>query len=85
MVTGVQTCALPILALRFLDYLQARGVDRIHGQVEEAEGGGPWRQMVNSYGDHLGSYELLEHFAEKPRSVERRVGKECRSQWWPDH
>src|SRR5262245_118820 len=24
-------------------------------------------------------------FAEVARSEERRVGKECRSRWWPDH
>ena len=27
----------------------------------------------------------IESFVETWRSEERRVGKECRSRWWPDH
>src|SRR3712207_1929042 len=29
--------------------------------------------------------ERLGAEAARPRSEERRVGKECRSRWWPDH
>src|SRR6266699_4311556 len=56
-VTGVQTCALPIL------------------------------QMCQLVLDHT---PLLPHanpgvMGPKDRSEERRVGKECRSRWWPWH
>src|SRR2546430_7214213 len=78
-VTGVQTCALPILvfdrvrilrqfAACFTDY---RNPDLIEHQVEEMVA-----QRV--YGLALG-YEDLN------RSEERRVGKECRSRWSPYH
>src|SRR2546430_17307432 len=29
--------------------------------------------------------ELFENVLEMLRSEERRVGKECRSRWWPNH
>src|SRR5690554_8008570 len=32
------------------------------------------------YGSHVSLFTLL-----MARSEERRVGKECRSRWWPDH
>src|SRR5204862_659421 len=58
-VTGVQTCALPILipgtAEADLD------VRLLPGESPEA------------------------FLAELRRSEERRVGKECRSRWWPYH
>src|SRR3712207_6954713 len=69
-VTGVQTCALPILVLargrrRALPggrHLVADG-DRRHPDLARARRGG----------DEAG------------RSEERRVGKECRSRWSPYH
>src|SRR2546430_11017328 len=81
-VTGVQTCALPIL---------------IVGETEGTHGGGgvstaDHRKAVNlgeSLGDGLGAeLEALDlenaHWS-VPRSEERRVGKECRSRWSPYH
>src|SRR4051812_50021806 len=29
--------------------------------------------------------DLVDEAASRLRSEERRVGKECRSRWWPDH
>src|SRR5437870_13571308 len=62
-VTGVQTCALPIL----------RGVPgKTYG-----------RTTKKSQGHALGGQGHLR--AHGRRSEERRVGKECRSRWGPDH
>src|ERR1035438_883028 len=36
-----------------------------------------------STGDRVGAQPGGDH-ADEPRSEERRVGKECRSRWWPD-
>src|SRR5215216_7935989 len=56
LVTGVQTCALPISLPRFLGTLVAALL-----------------LLAGCGGD------------EERRSEERRVGKECRSRWSPDH
>src|SRR5438093_12597127 len=67
-VTGVQTCALPILGLvgQHLDPRHPVGV-RPHGVVDACE--------VHR--------ELAAAFLQEMRSEERRVGKECRSRWAP--
>src|SRR2546430_8228890 len=83
-VTGVQTCALPILSL-----LAAAGVAIF---VRES------RQRARSLGQGL-RLSLLAEARRHPvlgralvvtllytaRSEERRVGKECRSRWSPYH
>src|SRR5947209_13770201 len=80
-VTGVQTCALPILAASnialhaahqpFLDrsvmFDAAMAVDMVLADIEQdADAGIERRRQID-------------------RSEERRVGKECRSRWWPGH
>src|SRR5205823_8408779 len=65
LVTGVQTCALPISAEHALQeiagvHLAVDGADRA---VETAS----------------------ERADRRRRSEERRVGKECRSRWSPEH
>ena len=40
--------------------------------------------LQNSFSDNHNIYETLE-IIKNDRSEERRVGKECRSRWWPDH
>src|SRR5688572_23748833 len=70
-VTGVQTCALPISGT-----LRARRDGR---RADRAQAGGdaPARQVpVGGDGRRA---------AARPRSEERRVGKECRSRWSPYH
>src|SRR5687767_15923423 len=79
LVTGVQTCALPI----FARVSRSRNVDsdpsdptarhaKITERVDVGIGGGA---------QHLGRRRTLE----RQRSEERRVGKECRSRWSPEH
>src|SRR5687767_16018491 len=80
LVTGVQTCALPISGSgteddEILGCLVRRLVPRDHARIEP-EG----TQLV---GEHRGEVVArVDH--ERPRSEERRVGKECRSRWSPD-
>src|SRR5689334_25432116 len=61
-VTGVQTCALPILA----------SIDRPANARHDA-------RQARRHVDALRPARLVL------RSEERRVGKECRSRWSPDH
>src|SRR2546421_9493681 len=79
-VTGVQTCALPISAehvvfgagavgLAIADALLARGVAPGQVRVVNRSGHAPLPAGVQTLG----------------RSEERRVGKECRSRWSPYH
>src|SRR5260370_26020567 len=83
-VTGVQTCALPILAYflelldRFVKCLQATrlGLETFDKAVEEFE---KVSQQFSQEGHKRASKKIT------PRSEERRVGKECRSRWSPYH
>src|SRR5690349_23906859 len=72
-VTGVQTCALPILV-------------RNHGALPVAV---PWVALsfTGRDGRTLAQRSLApaDFAPAPPRSEERRVGKECRSRWSPDH
>src|SRR5687768_18277890 len=75
-VTGVQTCALPISAVT-----EARkhiGL-LVPAPVQAA--------LVSALGDDAHVAEQKARYAARRemRSEERRVGKECRSRWSPDH
>src|SRR3712207_7145058 len=76
-VTGVQTCALPILPT-----LSRRAAPALHRQRELAD---------ESVGERLGGQPHQPHRGppagdlDPHRSEERRVGKECRSRWSPYH
>src|SRR5947209_13802108 len=67
-VTGVQTCALPILT---------DTTDGIAGAATAASCAAP---AYTCY-----SHALVRVWDPNVRSEERRVGKECRSRWSPDH
>src|SRR5438132_14096981 len=70
-VTGVQTCALPILYGIVGDAVAARALaDRVRGAL------GPGRHGVTHDPVHGRSPRALPH-----RSEERRVGKECSKRW----
>src|SRR2546425_1298011 len=73
LVTGVQTCALPI-SVHFLTPYDP-GV--FYGALEK--GGLRVVCLPQLYAD------LLHHERRGRRSEERRVGKECRSRWSPYH
>src|SRR3546814_9131987 len=95
LVTGVQTCALPIYSLGWLKPYENPWLaypPEIARQFPES------LQALIGYRQHrpnLNNYEgqcpsvLLRGGAPGPRSEERRVGKECvstcRSRWWPYH
>src|SRR5690606_40496068 len=84
-VTGVQTCALPILfrvAEKLFDVqFRPAGVSAWHKDVKCFE-----VLADNTSIGHL----LVDLYARQgkqggARSEERRVGKEGRAGWWPDH
>src|SRR5207248_6137881 len=76
-VTGVQTCALPILAL--IDHAEAwQGLRDLSGPSRRCRGPSGRRDPAGR-----GLYREAGHLCEyrRPRSEERRVGKECRGRW----
>src|SRR5256885_5308911 len=81
-VTGVQTCALPILGNDDPDAGQAFTYALVAGA-----GSGDNGDFV-VVGATLRAVRAFDHEAAAARSVrseERRVGKECRSRWSPYH
>src|SRR5206468_6072311 len=90
-VTGVQTCALPIYAqaprryFRASDCLRAKRGFCIPKAALLAAGarclGIPARVAFADVRNHLSTKKLLELM----RSEERRVGKECRSRGWQEY
>src|SRR5438876_5878882 len=79
-VTGVQTCALPIL----LHVMRALfGLDRRLGEREvvRAEADAP---LLAEERPHHVQQRPLQVGERQARSEERRVGKECRTRWSPD-
>src|SRR5688572_33096275 len=75
-VTGVQTCALPILqfgltaGLLWWVFRDPAKQSALRDAVQMAD----WKWLVAG----VAAYGVF-------RSEERRVGKECRSRWSPDH
>src|SRR2546430_10622701 len=81
-VTGVQTCALPILKGWFKPQMAA--------QINQRDDGyflGPGDKVPSVNGRPIAGPTRLNDgdVIEVSRSEERRVGKECRSRWSPDH
>src|SRR3546814_4328443 len=79
LVTGVQTCALPISALERHGIAGGQHLGRAGGDIEELGIGGIEKR-------HMRGGARAVH---RRRSEERRVGKECvstcRSRWSPYH
>src|SRR2546425_4738876 len=71
LVTGVQTCALPISGSRLVEEQQARLGGERHRDLQQAP------VAVRERSGGVG--------CTRGRSEERRVGKECRSRWSPYH
>src|SRR5947208_11003548 len=81
LVTGVQTCALPISPL---DQLPDYACEAFAGVGNPFFWGGPKPgERVVDLGSGAGMDSFLA--ALWVRSEERRVGKECRSRWAPCH
>src|SRR5258708_10081594 len=82
LVTGVQTCALPILLpehhFRRARVLRTDDADRAPERVW-----GLYQRSVQEEQDVL--FRQLRWIPLQLRSEERRVGKECRSRWSPYH
>src|SRR2546425_6969322 len=85
LVTGVQTCALPISQIRQLEQAYgARLLDRTAKSVHLTPAG----EVLFEYAERLLRLrdESVQAVADRSdRSEERRVGKECRSRWSPYH
>src|SRR5690348_18027456 len=83
-VTGVQTCALPILGTRILRGRPLRPEDRA-GAPNVAVVSQSMARTLWPGEDAIGKcFRMRVDSAPCMRSEERRVGKECRSRWWPD-
>src|SRR3989441_6017617 len=80
LVTGVQTCALPI-SLAHEAWAYRGRQDRIHPTVFSNAA----RAMLSIGVVSRAHHWLKRHGAWLTRSEERRVGKECRSRWSPYH
>src|SRR5688572_31794696 len=80
-VTGVQTCALPILQLQQAHSSRALAL-RLggHGAGHDTAAD---EGVVGGLRSAAG--KMPHDTAGLRRSEERRVGKECRSRWSPDH
>src|SRR3712207_7603687 len=81
-VTGVQTCALPILPRR--GRRPQVGAARARRGDSQAEGLIDTRHTGDMTSQPAAARVYLDHAA-TTRSEERRVGKECRSRWSPYH
>src|SRR3712207_8230133 len=81
-VTGVQTCALPICWGEELTHFNQSDLE-----LSSAQWGFPIVQDEAFAPCRLSEVQALERGERKfrLRSEERRVGKECRSRWSPDH
>src|SRR5687767_15238753 len=81
LVTGVQTCALPIFGARYLPRdLEALAMD---GRIVIIGSMGGQREASIDVVQLLGKRAQILGSTLRSRSEERRVGKECRSRWRP--
>src|SRR5690349_22692440 len=81
-VTGVQTCALPILAVVAAT---AAEQDQKDDDDQEQTHERPPFEGPRGCGPNVSTGPGFRPGGRKGRSEERRVGKECRSRWAPEH
>src|SRR2546428_7103193 len=85
-VTGVQTCALPIFTHSLQQRSLAAQVDGAMERMRDRSAAEADREAVLAQQRDLAAQVArLADEAQRERSEERRVGKECRSRWWPYH
>src|SRR3712207_8597285 len=82
-VTGVQTCALPILAPHFVEHIRRYLAQKYGDKALYEEGLTVVVPAAVKYYEY--ATEAIQSGLEEIRSEERRVGKECRSRWSPYH
>src|SRR5207249_9211489 len=84
-VTGVQTCALPISVVDSIP-LENLGFSIVHPNRDRDDESAPGvpKPLVNVGLQLEFSCHAIELGQGRPRSEERRVGKEWRSGWWPE-
>src|SRR2546425_11783949 len=88
LVTGVQTCALPIHLRRARECLEAVDATEEMAALLNTQGRleaqlGRHAEASRAYREALAWVQRVSRDA--GRSEERRVGEECRSRWSPDH
>src|SRR5258708_31632970 len=90
LVTGVQTCALPIYRLirKFQNFTLQRSDNRFERPAPQIRAANASRKE-SVPGEEPGRLALARIWDDssglRTRSEERRVGKECRSRWSPYH
>ena len=88
-VTGVQTCALPILPQSFVNSAKRvpQGYFAVGSKIKSVPKPHHIRSnfMLISYLKTVLRCRPRFSYSELIRSEERRVGKECRSRWSPYH
>ena len=81
-VTGVQTCALPI----WREYAYVRRAEKIVCRVEKPEQKTKKSKKQRKNDQKKNDETKTKKQTKKSgRSEERRVGKECRTRWAPEH
>src|SRR5438105_6013509 len=81
LVTGVQTCALPISAAMSIDWADPGYVDGAYGRVRPS---GSAQSIDIAAGQRVNDVTIALWKFAVVRSEERRVGKECRCRWRAD-
>src|SRR5690348_17779241 len=88
-VTGVQTCALPIYSEHDVTNFYTRRVSRASGNyILDQDSTFPLQAQTGRQNRIDGAGKDANYAPMNMsifRSEERRVGKECRSRWAPDH
>src|SRR2546421_6444042 len=82
-VTGVQTCALPICLKG--SFIRAFRANLFPQDVRPPLGPCSAQSWFTEYPHGEGIYMIDSKTRPENRSEERRVGKECRSRWSPYH
>src|SRR5258707_2913099 len=83
-VTGVQTCSVPIfLAAGEADHHAVAAFDQ--PEVADRLADEATQALAEFVGFEIGAARVARDGHAAKRSEERRVGKECRSRWSPDH
>src|SRR5690606_40540681 len=84
-VTGVQTCALPIFCMTM--FLWRFQHNSISWQKKSQEVLAKSQDISTNQSNLMDKIEhtKIPHLISKPRSEERRVGKECKSRWARAH